>query len=116
MTPFVRMQCGKSLQPREGGSVEQYVFVRLHAREGEEGAVEEALREVTEPTRQEEGCLTFHTFRSMRDLRLFFIHSRWADEAAFQKHAELPHTVRFLKRVDPLLDQPRDVTRTEMID
>jgi quinol monooxygenase YgiN len=37
------------------------------------------------------------------------------DEAAFQKHAELPHTVRFLERVDALLDQPRDVTRTEMI-
>jgi hypothetical protein len=28
----------------------------------------------------------------------------------------LPHTVRFLQRVDALLDQPRDVTRTQMID
>jgi hypothetical protein len=36
-------------------------------------------------------------------------------DVAFQKHAELPHTVRFLKRVDALLDQARDVTRTEMI-
>jgi len=97
------------------GAVDQYVFVRLHAREGEENAVEEALREVTGPSRQEAGCLSFHTFRSMRDRRLFYIHSRWVDEAAFQAHAELPHTVRFLKRLDPLLDQPRDVTRTEMI-
>ena len=95
--------------------MEQYVFVRLHAREGEERAVEEALREVTAPSREEPGCLSFHIFRSMRDRRLFYIHSRWADEAAFQAHAELPHTVRFLKRVDALLDQPRDVTRTEMI-
>ena len=96
--------------------MEQYVFVRLHARQGEEGAVEETLREVTDPSREEDGCLSFHTFRSIRDPRLFFIHSRWVDEAAFQKHAELQHTVRFLKRVDALLDQPRDVTRTEMID
>jgi len=95
--------------------VDQYVFVRLHAREGEENAVEEALREVTGPSRQEPGCLSFHTFRSMRDPRLFYIHSRWVDEAAFQAHAELPHTVRFLERVDALLDQPRDVTRTEML-
>jgi hypothetical protein len=29
------------------GAVDQYVFVRLHAREGEESAVEEALRDVT---------------------------------------------------------------------
>jgi quinol monooxygenase YgiN len=98
-----------------GGAVDQYVFVRLHAREGEESAVEQALRDVTGPSREEPGCLSFHTFRSTRDRRLFYIHSRWVDEAAFQAHADLSHTVRFLKRVDPLLDQPRDVTRTEMI-
>jgi quinol monooxygenase YgiN len=97
------------------GAVEQYVFVRLHAREGQENAVEEAMLEVTGPSREEDGCLSFHTFRSMRDQRLFFIHSRWMDEAAFQKHAQSLHTVRFLERVDALLDQPRDVTRTEMI-
>jgi quinol monooxygenase YgiN len=97
------------------GAVEQYVFVRLHAREGQECAVEEALRGVTGPSREEPGCLSFHIFRSMRDRQLFYIHSRWVDEAAFQAHAELPHTLRFLKRVDALLDQPRDVARTEMI-
>jgi quinol monooxygenase YgiN len=95
--------------------VERYVFVRLHARDGEEGAVEEALLEVAGPSRKEAGCLSFHVFRSMRDRRLFYIHSRWVDDAAFQKHAEFPHTMRFLKRVDALLDQAREATRTEMI-
>jgi quinol monooxygenase YgiN len=95
--------------------VEQYVFVRLHAREGEASAVELALREVLGPSREEQGCLSFHVFRSMRDRRLFYIHSRWTDEAAFLAHAELPHTARFLERVDTLLDQPRDVARTELI-
>lgn len=33
--------------------MEQDVFVRLHAREGEERGVEEALREVAGPTREE---------------------------------------------------------------
>jgi quinol monooxygenase YgiN len=47
---------------------------------------------------------------------LFFIHSRWVDEAALQAHAGLPHTARFLEWVDALVDQPRDVTRTEMIE
>lgn len=100
---------------RDVRRVEQFVFVRLHALEGEENAVEAALRDVTGPSREERGCVSFHTFRSMRDPRLFFIHSRWVDETAFQKHAGLPHTLRFLERVDALLDQPRDVTRTEMI-
>ena len=96
--------------------MEQYVFVRLQAREGEERAVEQALRDVVGPSREEQGCLSFHLFRSMRDRRLFYIHSRWMDEAAFQTHAELSHTVRFLACVDALLDQPRDVSRTELID
>lgn len=95
--------------------MEQYTFVRLLARAGEESAVEEALREVMGPTREEQGCLSFHLFRSVRERRLFYIHSIWKDEATFQKHAELPHTKRFLERVDVLLEQPREVARTEMI-
>ena len=97
------------------GAAEQFVFVRLHARVGEAKAVEGALREVTGPSREEPGCLSFHVFRSVRDPRLFFVHSRWLDEAAFQNHAVLEHTERFLKKVDALVDQPREVTRTEMI-
>ena len=95
--------------------MEQYVFVRLHAREGEERGVEVALREVSVASREECGCLSFDMFRSVRDQRLFYIHSRWVDERAFLRHAELPHTVRFLERVDVLLDEPRIVTRTERI-
>jgi quinol monooxygenase YgiN len=96
--------------------VEQDAFVRLHARDGEEGAVEEALREVARPSREEAGCLSFQVFRSVRDRRLFYIHSRWVDEGAFRTHAELAHTVRFLERVDALVDQPREVGRMEKID
>ena len=95
--------------------MEQYTFVRLHAREGEESAVEAAMREVQGPSKEEEGCLCIHLFRSTRDRRLFYIHSRWKDEAALQKHSELPHTVAFVKRVDGFLDQPFEATRTEMI-
>lgn len=93
--------------------MEQDVFVRMHAREGEESAVEEALREVAEGSREEEGCLGFEMFQGVRDRRMFYIHSRWADAKAFARHAELPHTVKFLRRVDALLDQAREVTRAE---
>lgn len=54
-------------------------------------------------------------FRSTRDPQLFYIHSRWKDEAAFENHAGLPHTLRFLERVQPLIDHPLDVTRAVQI-
>jgi len=32
-------------------------------------------------------------------------------DAAFLAHAELPHTVRFIERMERLVDQPVDVSR-----
>ena len=92
-----------------------FIFARFHARPGQEDAVAAALRDVLAPVREEAGCLDIHHFRSIRDPRLFYIHSRWTDEAAFEHHAGLPHTVRFLERVEPLIDHPLDVTRAERI-
>jgi quinol monooxygenase YgiN len=92
-----------------------FIFARFHARPGNEAAVAEAMRDGLAPTREEPGCLRIHHYRSIRDPRLFFIHSVWKDEAAFENHAGLPHTVRFLERVEPLIDHPLDVARTERI-
>jgi quinol monooxygenase YgiN len=91
------------------------VFVRLRARDGKERAVEEALLEVMKATREEAGCVSIHAFRSMRDRQLFYIHSHWVNEAAFQTHAGLAHTKGFRDGVDALLEVPLEVTRTERI-
>ena len=95
--------------------MELCIFARFHARPGNEGAVAEALRYTIAHSRKERGCLSIHAFRSIRDPRLFYIHSRWKDEAAFEHHVGLPHTVRFVERVEPLIDHPLDVTRAEQI-
>ena len=92
--------------------MELFIFARFHARDGQQDAVAKELRDVVIPTRQEPGCRSVEAFRSTRDPRRFYIHSRWSDEAAFDAHAELPHTVRFLARVQPLIDHPLDVTRS----
>ena len=95
--------------------MELFVFARFRARPGNEVAVAKALHDVLDPTREEPGCLSIHAFRSVRDAQLFYIHSRWKDEGAFDFHAGLAHTVRFIKCVEPLIDHPLDVTRTERI-
>jgi quinol monooxygenase YgiN len=95
--------------------VELFIFARFHARAGEERGLADVLRDVLGPTREEPGCLGIHAFRSRRDPRLFYIHSRWKDEAAFDHHAGLPHTVRFVEQVTRLIDHALDVTRSEQI-
>jgi quinol monooxygenase YgiN len=95
--------------------VELFIFARFHARSGCEDAVADALRDVVPPSRGEPGCLGIQAFRSTRDARLFYIHSRWKDEAAFDAHAGLPHTLAFVERVTPLLDHALDVTRARLL-
>ena len=96
--------------------MELFIFARFHARPGQEAGVAAAILDGLVPTRAEPGCLGSQGFRSIRDPQLFYIHSRWKDESAFELHATLPHTVRFLERVEPLIDHPLDVARTRPID
>lgn len=91
--------------------MELFIFARFHARQGQETAVAAALRDVVGPSRAEPGCRAIDAYRSTREPRLFYIHSRWVDEAAFETHAGLPHTVRFVERVEPLIDHALEVTR-----
>ena len=95
--------------------MELFIFGRFHAREGQADGVASAIAEVIAATREEPGCRAIEAYRSTREPRLFYIHSRWVDEAAFDTHAALPHTVRFLDRVQPLIDHPLDVTRARPI-
>jgi quinol monooxygenase YgiN len=89
-----------------------FIFARFHARDGEEDTVGAAMRDMLGPSREEPGCLAIEVFRGTRDPRLFYVHSRWIDEAAFDVHAELPHTLRFIERVQRLIDHQLEVTRT----
>ena len=91
--------------------MELTIFARFHAIDGQADAVAAAIREVIATTSKEPGCRAIRPYRSTRDPRLFYIHSRWADEAAFDLHAELAHTVNFLATVEALIDHPFDINR-----
>ena len=95
--------------------MELTIFARFHAQPGHEQAVRDAVLDVVPLTRQERGCLGVEAYRSTRDAQTFFIHSRWKDEAAFDLHAGLLHTVRFIDRVETLIDHPLDIRRAERI-
>jgi quinol monooxygenase YgiN len=91
-------------------------FARFHAREGQEGAVEAMLMAQIDPVREEPGCVEMDAYRSTRNPRLFYIHSRWIDEAAFETHAKLPSTDRFVERMQALIDHPLEATRSRSLD
>lgn len=99
----------------ESDKMELIIFARFHAREGKEELVAAELRDAVARVSKEPGCLGIEVYRSVRDSRLFFLHSRWVNEAAFDKHAERPETNQFVDRVQPLIDHAFDVTRTHLL-
>jgi quinol monooxygenase YgiN len=93
-----------------------YVFARFHAKPGFERGVEQEIMKVLGPTREEPECLGANMFRSVRDGRLFYIHSKWQSEAAFDRHGDQPYTKAFVDAVVTLIDHPLDVVRTQLLD
>jgi quinol monooxygenase YgiN len=89
-----------------------HFFVRFEPRAGKATAFREELLRVAEATRSEAGCLAFRAFESVREPLVFAIHSEWVDEAAFELHAQLPHTIRFLKAAAELLTHPVEGLRS----
>ena len=83
-----------------------HFIVRFEPLPGKEMEFREELLRVIGPTRSEIGCLAIQVFESLREPFVFAIHSEWADEAAFELHAQLPHTVRFLGAAKELLTHP----------
>ena len=95
--------------------MELAIIGEFRARAGREHEVEAAIRKVVPQTRREPTCLAINAFRSNRDPTLFFIHSRWTDEAAFDTHAALPHTLQFIETVEPLITHEVEVARLRQI-
>ena len=92
-----------------------HFLVRFEPRPGKEEEFREELLRVVEPTRAEIGCLGIHVFETLRKPFVFAIHSEWVDEAAFELHAQLPHTVRFLRAAEELLTHPVQGLRSRQI-
>jgi len=92
-----------------------HFFVRFEPPAGRVAEFREELLRVIEPTRAEAGCIGIHVFESIHEPVAFAIHSTWVDEAAFEVHAHLPHTVRFTAAAEELLGRPVEGLRARQI-
>jgi quinol monooxygenase YgiN len=86
--------------------VSMHFIIRFEPKAGCDAEFRRELLRVIPVTRAETGCLAIHAFESLGEPPTFAIHSEWADEAAFELHAQLAHTVRFLEAAEKLLRDP----------
>ena len=92
-----------------------HCFVQFEPLPGKAVEFREELLRVSESSRSETGCVAMHVFESLREPLVFAIHSEWLDEAAFDLHARLPHTMQFLAAAEKLLTHPVEGLRTRPI-
>lgn len=92
-----------------------HFILRFEPLPGKEAEFRDELLRVNGPSREEPGCLNICVYESIREPILFAVHSEWVDEAAFDLHATLPHTVRFLAAAEKLLSHPVKAMRMRYI-
>lgn len=61
------------------------------AKEGEETAVADAIRQLIEPSRAEPGNIVYQAHRDPEDPRVFFLYEVYQDADAYQAHGASPH-------------------------
>ena len=71
------------------------VTAKWTAKEGEEEAVLEAVRQMVGPSRAEPGCLYYQPNRDPENPRVFFFYEQYVDLAAYEAHGSSEHFQRF---------------------
>lgn len=92
-----------------------HFLAQFEPKPGKEHEFRDELLKVVDPSRAEAGCVALHVFESLKEPPRFAIHSEWVDEPAFEYHAQLPHTLRFLRAAEELLTQDVRGLRTRQI-
>jgi quinol monooxygenase YgiN len=86
------------------------VLARIKAKAGRE---EEVLREIMsliEPTRSEDGCITYDLHRAQEDPALFCLYENWRSRRDLDEHLATPYLQAFLGKAPDLLAEPVDLS------
>ncbi|WP_434638018.1 putative quinol monooxygenase [Klebsiella sp. I138] len=82
------------------------IIAVLKARPGKTAELQQALKALLSPTRQEPGNLDYALFQ-LRDMPdTFYMRESWRDPSALEAHIALPHFQAFIAQMDSLLAEP----------
>jgi quinol monooxygenase YgiN len=79
------------------------VVATAKALPGKEADLEQALRDVGGPTREQPGCLQWELFRSAQDPATMTAIEWWASEVDHERHLQGDHVKTLLTRFDGIL-------------
>jgi quinol monooxygenase YgiN len=85
------------------------VVASFSPKSGQERAVEDILRGMTKPSRNEPGCLRYDLYRNDGDSAAFTLFEIYTEDEAFASHRKTPHYLAFRAAIADLLSAPIQV-------
>lgn len=90
------------------------VVARIKAKQDKVEEVRRLLSGLIEPTRREEGCVTYELLQNREDPTDFTFVEEWASDEAFGRHFETEHLKNALPQLPELAAEEPDI-RTYMV-
>ncbi len=91
------------------------VIARLKAQPGQVDELSSVLIGLIEPTRKEQGCITYEMLQNNEDPTDFTFVEEWTEEAALVKHFETDHIQNALSKFPDLLAEELDVRKYHLV-
>jgi quinol monooxygenase YgiN len=92
------------------------VIATARAKPGKEKDLERALREVTQPTRQQPGCVRFSLYRSQEDPAVIVGVERWKSKEDHDRHLEAPYFQKLAAAMGGIIAAPPQIVWHEILD
>ena len=80
------------------------VVAKIKAKAGDEGTVENALRNAIPKVLAEEGTLAYSLSKSQNDPSLFLVLEKYKDMDAFMFHSSQDYVMEMIMTIAPILD------------
>jgi len=87
------------------------VIATLHARAGQEAALEARMCTMIAATREEAGCIRYDLHRAEDDPASFVMVEYWRSAEDLQRHFDSAHMAALGRDLPDLLDQPVQIRR-----
>jgi quinol monooxygenase YgiN len=91
------------------------VVARFAAKPDRVEDIKRILSELIDPTRAEDGCITYELLQNKQDPTDFTFVEEWSSEAALEKHLSTEHIKRSRSQTEGLLDAGPDVRVYELV-
>jgi quinol monooxygenase YgiN len=86
------------------------VVAQLIARKGSEETVRRELLALLQPSRQDDGCLSYDLHESADAPGTFLFYENWKSKASLDAHLNQPHLQKALALIGPFLAEPPQIT------